>query len=665
MLTPEQESALKKEILRQILHKEIETLRRSPGIDKLENDTILLRFLFHKFILDFPFFKTCPGSFWKDVDTFVKKIHSSNISSSEERGKLTELDIWINRLEKVGVILFRNLFRTNISQPDENPAPVEPVKVDLNSKEEEEEDSTLSPIFLSPIASPLSDHWKPEGIIQEEENNLSEEYIQLFKEFMNKLLYSGEILQLYDLIKNVKDVEELPPNYLMLLNGSYKVMAFYLLKKYHIDAGAMKSRSSLRMVYSMFPFFGMKTLLRFSNPLKIVRGMVDLFLAKPFGNRNLAQQFVGIWMGSHDREETPEGNSNSEKNYYHMSRKKLIQLISNPQLVDKVTNYVNREDSVRQLELEEEIHVEENLTVVKKIEKIKLVLKHPHVNPKIRDSVIRSITEDKLIMIYQFYRKEIRLRDYTQVKNLLSDNDIIHTIKETVGTFCEPLMKLYKQADVGIVISSIKELLKDWINLQSSSSANTKQTPKVIEEVPIDDYFTKEEHVLYQQYTEILRRFGKGLYQFFHETAGKDDGLVQSLIIWFVGQMEYFQKSDSATKSKPKIDLKSIFEQHITSPEQEATLLHELDALKVFYKDRNDKISQHVKVMMNDGSLSKNSYDGLFDKYVSNEELEDINFGDEILIPPPCPMIASLVPSFTAMIGNTSLESENSKVSPN
>lgn len=256
------------------------------------------------------------------------------------------------------------------------------------------------------------------------------------------------------------------------------------------------------------------------------------------------------------------------------------------------------------------------------------------------------------MMIYQFYRKEVRIRDYTQVKKLLSDDGIIHTIKETVSTFSEPLMKLYKQADVGVVIDMVKQLIGECIQLQSTWSS--RQSKGEIKEINLNNSeISSEDQMIFQEYAEILQKFCKGLYKFFHETSKKDDGLIQSLICWFVEQMEFFQK-DPTIKSKPMVDLKSILEANINTNEKRKSLLDELKQLKIFHDERNQRISHEVKMMMNEGLISKNSYEGFFDKYVSNEELEDINFGDsEILQPPLCPTISSLTDPFTKVIEST------------
>ena len=45
-------------------------------------------------------------------------------------------------------------------------------------------------------------------------------------------------------------------------------------------------------MYQLFPFTGMKALLKIGNPVSLLRGMVDLFFAKVLG-KNLMQRMIG------------------------------------------------------------------------------------------------------------------------------------------------------------------------------------------------------------------------------------------------------------------------------------------------------------------------------------------------------------------------------------
>lgn len=239
------------------------------------------------------------------------------------------------------------------------------------------------------------------------------------------------------------------------------------------------------------------------------------------------------------------------------------------------------------------------------------------------------VSEEKLLMMYQLLRKETRIRDHDQVKVLLSDAEIVRTIRETFSVFCEPIIRLYKQTDVSLLLSCIRDLFRDILQHQS--------------EVAKGGFKLEPDQKLYEKYVESLEQFMKHIYSFFHDMAKKDEGLVQSLIEWFVSQMKFFQVDDS----KPELDVKSILNDHIKTDEQHQQLAQELKILAHFYEERKRRITKRVDFMMRNGEAFKCEYEGFFDRYASNEELEDINYGeDEIVDPPPCPLIASMSGAF-------------------
>jgi hypothetical protein len=48
--------------------------------------------------------------------------------------------------------------------------------------------------------------------------------------------------------------------------------------------------SSLKRLHGMVPYFVLKGILRISNPMAMIRGVLDLFLARPFGGQSLIQR---------------------------------------------------------------------------------------------------------------------------------------------------------------------------------------------------------------------------------------------------------------------------------------------------------------------------------------------------------------------------------------
>jgi hypothetical protein len=49
-----------------------------------------------------------------------------------------------------------------------------------------------------------------------------------------------------------------------------------------------------KRIHSMIPYSALKQAIRFANPAVVMSGVLDLFLAQPFGSRSLAQRVFGM-----------------------------------------------------------------------------------------------------------------------------------------------------------------------------------------------------------------------------------------------------------------------------------------------------------------------------------------------------------------------------------
>lgn len=57
--------------------------------------------------------------------------------------------------------------------------------------------------------------------------------------------------------------------------------------------GASETFAQLKRVHGLMPYFMLKGILKISNPVAMIRGILDLFLARPFGGQSLLQRYVG------------------------------------------------------------------------------------------------------------------------------------------------------------------------------------------------------------------------------------------------------------------------------------------------------------------------------------------------------------------------------------
>src|SRR5271168_5300260 len=66
---------------------------------------------------------------------------------------------------------------------------------------------------------------------------------------------------------------------------------------YHLfiaDDNSQELFAQAQRIHSLLPYSILKNILRFSNPMAMLRGILDLFLAQPFGQRSLLQRILSI-----------------------------------------------------------------------------------------------------------------------------------------------------------------------------------------------------------------------------------------------------------------------------------------------------------------------------------------------------------------------------------
>lgn len=87
-------------------------------------------------------------------------------------------------------------------------------------------------------------------------------------------------------------------------------------------------------IHGFLPYSVLKNILRFSNPIGILRGILDLFLAQPFGQRSLIQRIMGITLNDDIQKMQKDINMLREK-------------IGDDSLCDKLKNYVDADIAIQ------------------------------------------------------------------------------------------------------------------------------------------------------------------------------------------------------------------------------------------------------------------------------------------------------------------------------
>ena len=70
----------------------------------------------------------------------------------------------------------------------------------------------------------------------------------------------------------------------------FNSFAFALHRQFVSADTAVDNFNSLKHTHSLMPYKTLSVILRFSNPMMIVKSVLDLFLAQPFGQKSLFQR---------------------------------------------------------------------------------------------------------------------------------------------------------------------------------------------------------------------------------------------------------------------------------------------------------------------------------------------------------------------------------------
>jgi hypothetical protein len=278
-------------------------------------------------------------------------------------------------------------------------------------------------------------------------------------------------------------------------------------------------------------------------------------------------------------------------------------------------------------------------------ERVKKVL-ISNVKPNLRAELFETLSEQQILATYYLILQETRIRDYNQISDFLGDSEVIDMIKELISIFFSPLITLYQQADLSILIHSSFKFLKNVIDI--AENINEKGIP--------NDTETARKASNVELYKKASDEFFAEFYEFLHKLTVADslgDGIFRSLVNWLMTQILFFKKNSSPNV----IDLRQLIEQNLNEKEK-VTLMEELNKLEKYFKKRKEERRKKIAEMLKNSQWDPNNEkSSLLKDYVSDDDIEDVNFGDQFEeaeerennIPPEVVVIPKLVNPFKAL----------------
>lgn len=164
-------------------------------------------------------------------------------------------------------------------------------------------------------------------------------------------------------------VKQNPNSGVVVTDGPLRVAATI----YHLflaEDNSPELFAQAKRIHSMIPYVALKQVIRFANPAAVMSGVLDLFLAQPFGARSLAQRAFGLALN--------DGIKSFQK-----SIDSLVAKINDPVLCEKLKSFCNADEDTKN-----SIRAE---AVADDVDLIVAVLRSEHFKPELTSEQIGKV----------------------------------------------------------------------------------------------------------------------------------------------------------------------------------------------------------------------------------------------------------------------------------
>ncbi|PFH52746.1 hypothetical protein AMATHDRAFT_73878 [Amanita thiersii Skay4041] len=377
-------------------------------------------------------------------------------------------------------------------------------------------------------------------------------------------------------IKVTPDVRDLPDNYKSVIEWARISLASTIFHQFVASDNASETFASLKRIHGLMPYFMLKAALKISNPVAMIRSVLDLFLAQPFGGKSLLQRMC-------------TGSLTEEVRALQEEIEHVKDKVDDPVMCAKVRQFVYAPRDIQEMfkldAASNGIHI--LIAILRSAEGP--VLSRPQMHRlarahraytayvKHRASLADSDSDDGpqdedawlIEDLKVLTHLHSRLRDREQLIELIFEGFTADLLKDIITIFYAPLAQVYKAASIADSFNDLQNFINDLI--------------KTVEQV--EELSQEDPHRTVQAFIDLVQRHEQSFYHFVHKVHSKGEGLFDSLMRW----IELFLNVTREGLGEP-ISLEFLLphtgkeRQDILSEVDKVALYHY--KLKVLYEDK-------------------------------------------------------------------------------
>ncbi|KAF5389109.1 hypothetical protein D9757_004908 [Collybiopsis confluens] len=432
------------------------------------------------------------------------------------------------------------------------------------------------------------------------------------------------LTHVFAVIKETPDVRDLPSNFHAVLEWARISLASTVFQQLVASDNSSQSFANLKRLHGLMPYFMMKAALKISNPMGMIRSMLDLFLAQPFGGKSLAQRQASSLMFT--------GSLTDEVKTLEEEIEAVKIKVDDPIMCEKLKRFVEAPREIQDMFKADSVAENVNLlTIILRSGEEPVLSRaqlhriakanHAHaVYMRHKETLADSDDDDgpqdddawlyeDLKVLAQLYT---RLRDREQLIALVFEGFTSELLKDIITIFYSPLAQVYRAASIADSIGDFQNFISDLIKTVEQCEDLTQEDPSRTVKAFID----------------LIQRHEQSFYSFVHKVHSKGEGLFDSLMRW----IELFLTFMREGLGQP-ISLEYLLPH---KGQERAEILAEVDRvalyhykLKLLYEDKIRRRFGRMQVQ-NDADAEDQATKALVDGVVGEISFGDIVQGDAI-----------------------------------
>lgn len=442
----------------------------------------------------------------------------------------------------------------------------------------------------------------------------AEELDVYMEKFRRSIVESNGLSKLFAEIRIKGTIQELSPEYQKFAEWLRIEVAATIYHLFLAEDNSPELFAQARQIHSLLPYTVMKNVIRIANPAAVMSGVLDLFLAQPFGARSLLQRIFSTTLSN--------GIKSQQK-----SVDALAARVGEPVFVNKLKQFVEAPEAIKQ-HLRDEAEREQNDLVV-------IIIRSEHFAPALTAPQIQRIFNsyvawtsaveqveaelkqgaEEFSMLKQLLKLMTRQRDKQMMAQMIEEPTTLQLFRDLFTIFYEPLVRVYKSANVYSSITDFAEFADDMI--------------KTVESAQRQDVSADPNQTV-QSFIDLCQRHEHNLYKFVHEVHVHDNGLFGALMGWIENILEFLRHG---TKSG-KLDMNAIVRGAVaTNQIDQQKCVSEIDALVQWQEARKRWHSNKTRQKMAAEGSGVSSIPGVnsfksSDFGLHEDDLAEMNFED-------------------------------------